>query len=91
MHRFPPQRPHGAGQRLEDPLEVGVAAAELGTWDWDLLTNHVRWTPQMYLLFGLEVGHFTTTFENVMARIHPEDRPRVDKSVERRCATCAGP
>lgn len=62
---------------------MGVAAAELGTWDWDLLTNHVRWTPQMYLLFGLEARRFTTTFENVMARIHPEDRPRVDKALER--------
>jgi PAS domain S-box-containing protein/excisionase family DNA binding protein len=83
MHRFPPQPRHGASHGLEDPLQVGAAAAELGTWDWDLLTNDVRWTPQMYLLFGLEAGRFTTTFENVMALIHPEDRPRVDKAVER--------
>lgn len=82
MHRFPSQ-PREPQRALENPLEVGVAAAELGTWDWDLLTGHVRWTPQMYLLFGIDAGRFTTTIENVMALIHSDDRPRVDKAVER--------
>src|SRR6266852_700778 len=91
MHRFPPNPPHrdrlAAHPQsprladLDDPFELGVAAAEMGTWDWDIPSGHLRWTPQMYLLFGTEAGRFTTTFENVMELIHPEDRPRVEAHV----------
>jgi len=37
----------------------------------------------MYLLFGTEAGRFSTTFDNVMELIVPEDRPRVDAAIER--------
>ena len=85
MHRPPPHhRPNGhLLDDLDDPLEVGVSAAEIGTWDWDVPSGRVRWTPQMYLLFGIESGRFTTTFENVMALVHSEDRPKVEANVAR--------
>ncbi len=60
-----------------------MSAAEIGTWDWDVPSGRVRWTPQMYLLFGIESGRFTTTFENVMALVHSEDRPKVEANVAR--------
>ena len=82
MHRFPANPPRNDRLAdLDDPFELGVAAAEMGTWDWDIPSGHLRWTPQMYLLFGTEAGRFTTTFENVMELIHPEDRPRVEAHV----------
>jgi PAS fold/Helix-turn-helix domain len=83
MQRCPPNHPQG--ERLaqrDDPFQLGVAAAEMGTWDWDIPSGHLRWTPQMYLLFGIEAGRFTTTFENVMALIVAEDRARVDAAIE---------
>jgi PAS domain S-box-containing protein/excisionase family DNA binding protein len=84
MHRPPHHRPNGhLLDDLDDPLEVGVSAAEIGTWDWDVPSGRVRWTPQMYLLFGMESERFTTTFENVIALVHPEDRPRVEANVAR--------
>src|SRR2546423_7947185 len=83
MQRCPPNHPHGQRlAELDDPFQLGVAAAEMGTWDWDIPSGHVRWTPQMYLLFGIEAGRFTTTFENVMELVHPEDRPRVAAGVQ---------
>jgi PAS domain-containing protein len=84
MQRCPPNHPqdHRVAE-LDDPFRVSVAAAEMGTWDWDIPSGRVRWTPQMYLLFGIEAGRFTTTFENVMALIHPDDRPRVEAAVDR--------
>jgi excisionase family DNA binding protein len=85
MHRSPPN--HRPNERLtgelEDPLELGVSAAEMGTWDWDVSSGQVRWTPQMYLLFGIESGRFTTTFENVMGLVHPKDRPKVEAHAAR--------
>ncbi len=93
MHRFPTNPPQGdrlasrpQGPRLadlDDPFELAVSAAEMGTWDWDIPSGRLRWTPQMYLLFGIDAGRFTTTFENVLGLIHPEDRPRVEANIAR--------
>src|SRR5712664_570361 len=89
MHRFRPNRPQsgklesGRLSDMDDPFELGVSAAGMGTWDWDLPSGSVRWTPQMYLLFGIEAGRFITTFENVMGLVHPDDRPRVEAEVAR--------
>src|SRR5712691_4267391 len=93
MHRFPTNPPQGdrlashpQGPRLadlDDPFELAVSAAEMGTWDWDIPSGRLRWTPQMYLLFGIDAGRFTTTFENVLELIHPEDRPRVEANIAR--------
>src|SRR5215510_8126818 len=85
MHRPPANhRPNGSFlDDVEDPLQLGVSAAEMGTWDWDVPSGRVRWTPQMYQLFGTELGRFTTTFENVMALVHPEDRAKVEAKVAR--------
>src|SRR5207302_5110913 len=83
MLRCPPNHPQGQRlAELDDPFQLGVAAAEMGTWDWDIPSGSVRWTPQMYLLFGIEARRFTATFENVMALIHPEDRPQVEAAVD---------
>jgi PAS domain S-box-containing protein/excisionase family DNA binding protein len=93
MHRFRPNPPQidglaapsqGPGlAELDDPFELGVSAAEMGTWDWDIPSGRVRWTPQMYRLFGIEAGRFITTFDSMIELIHPEDRPKVEADVVR--------
>jgi excisionase family DNA binding protein len=84
MHRLPPNGPQsGRLADLDESFQLGISAAEMGTWDWELPSGRVRWAPQMYLLFGTEAVRFTTTFENVMGLIHPEDRPRVEADLAR--------
>ena len=36
----------------EDRIAVAVAAAELGTWDWDVPSGEVHWTREMYRMFA---------------------------------------
>jgi PAS domain S-box-containing protein/excisionase family DNA binding protein len=68
----------------EDRIAVAVAAAELGTWDWDVPSGEIHWTPQMYRMFGVDAGRFHATFDNVMDLIHPGDRPRVEADIDDR-------
>src|SRR5437764_5447525 len=75
----------------EDPIAVAVAAAELGTWDWDVPSGEVHWTQQMYRIFGLEAGRFRTTIENVMELIHPADRPQVEAEIDQTLRGAARP
>ena len=75
----------------EDPIAVAVAAAELGTWDWDVPSGEVHWTQQMYRIFGLEAGRFRMTIENVMELIHPADRPQVEAEIDQTLRGAARP
>ena len=35
-----------------DPLDLGVDAAEIGTWNWHIRSGRVDWTSWTYQLFG---------------------------------------
>lgn len=54
--------------------------AQLGTWEWDLETNAVWWSDQVYRLLGYEPRSVPATFERFMEAMHPEDRePALDR------------
>lgn len=63
-----------------EALSLALTGAKMGTWDWDIPTGALRWSDRTFELFGLPR---TTgpTYEDFVARIHPEDRPRVDTAV----------
>ncbi|MEP6668044.1 MAG: CHASE domain-containing protein [Chthoniobacter sp.] len=58
-------------------LKLAVSAASLGTWDWDLATQRVIWSPETERMFGLEPGTFDGTLATYMSFLYPEDRERV--------------
>ena len=58
-------------------LRLAVSAANLGTWDWDLRTKRVIWSPDTERMFGLEPGTFDGKLETYMGFLYPEDRERV--------------
>ncbi len=58
-------------------LRLAVSAASLGTWDWDLVTQRVIWSPETERMFGLEPGTFDGKLETYMGFLYPEDRERV--------------
>ena len=43
----------------ERKLEEAQKLAHLGSWEWDVNTNHVRWSSEMYRIFDLDPGDFT--------------------------------
>ena len=65
---------NGAGSRNDARLRLVQTAGRLGTWDWDLRSNAVNWSPELEELHGLEPGTFDGTFDFVLSKIHPDDR-----------------
>jgi PAS domain S-box-containing protein len=61
----------------EARLEEAQRLAHLGSWEWDITTNHVTWSNELYAIFGLDPAAGPLTYESVLARIHPEDRTRI--------------
>ncbi|MBD1835529.1 PAS domain S-box protein [Cyanobacteria bacterium FACHB-472] len=61
-------------QQSEQKLKIALKAAEMGTWDWNIITNEVTWSDKNEQLFGLAPGTFRGTYEAFQECVHPEDR-----------------
>ena len=55
--------------------------AHVGSWDWDLRSNTVTWSDELYRIFGLQPGEIEVAGD-AMPFIHPEDRALVSSTVE---------
>jgi PAS domain S-box-containing protein len=64
-------------------LRLALEAGEMGTWSWDLRTNHVAWSTGLEAIHGFVPGKFPGTFEAFQSEVHPDDRLLVARAVER--------
>lgn len=55
--------------------------ASLGSWQWDIRTNKVTWSDELYSIYGLSPEVFDATFEGYLQLVHEEDRERVEKQI----------
>jgi PAS domain S-box-containing protein len=65
----------------EERLKLGLQAARMGTWDWNILSNEVVWSSNMEALFGMAPGEFDGSYEQFVARLYAEDRDRVLEAI----------
>jgi len=78
------QKEAEAGLRLrEAQLAEAQRRAQQGSWEWDAATGRVRWSEEMYSLFGAEPGRPDVTPESYLERVFPPDRERVRRILER--------
>jgi diguanylate cyclase (GGDEF)-like protein/PAS domain S-box-containing protein len=67
--------------------EAGLAEAQrlahIGSWEWDITANVVRWSDELYRIVGATPETFTTSYEGYLALLHPEDRDRLHAAVGR--------
>ena len=68
-----------ATQRLEEAQRL----AHFGNWEWDLGSNQVTWSDELYRIFGVKSDEFEATFEAYLALIHPHDRRPVEDQIQR--------
>lgn len=64
-------------------LALSQRLAHLGTWEWTPGVPHLRWSDEVYRIFGEPVGGFVPDFEGYLARVHPDDRTPVEETIAR--------
>ena len=62
-------------------MRLAVAAAHLGTWDWDLRANRLIWSAEAERIFGLEAGALDGTTDTYLSLVHPDDRDRIQAAI----------
>ena len=71
---------HEAESELAD-LVARVANAQrlagMGDYDWHIASDTNRWSDQLYRIYGFEPQTFNASYEKFLARIHPDDRERI--------------
>ncbi|WP_148611955.1 response regulator [Nocardioides rubriscoriae] len=55
--------------------------ARLGSWTWDLETDHLWWSPELLDVYGVSAQDFTPTPDSIAELIHPDDLATVRSSV----------
>jgi len=70
-------------RRIEMAERAGLP---FGVWDWDLRTNRVKWSSEMFRQWGIDRGSFSGRPDDFMGPIHAEDRAAVDQAMRRALA-----
>ncbi|MFO1186888.1 MAG: PAS domain S-box protein [Alphaproteobacteria bacterium] len=65
--------------RLEEAQRVG----NMGSWVWEVPTNSVSWSDQVYRIFGVEPREFGASYEAFLRYVHEDDRALVMEAVRR--------
>ena len=68
-------------QESETRLQLACDIAGIGTWDWDLSNDHLRWDDRQFRLFGIQKNKDRMDGERAISAIHPDDRNRVRQAV----------
>jgi PAS domain S-box-containing protein len=75
------EQPEEGKRDLERQLAVAQQIAHLGSWEWDLHSNRVVWSDELYRIYGLEPQSCPITYESFLTRVHPDDRAHVRSRV----------
>ncbi|WP_018953813.1 response regulator [Thioalkalivibrio sulfidiphilus] len=70
-----------AAELHKERLRRGQAYANIGTWEWNIVTGELFWTERIAPLFGYPEGDLETSYENFLNAVHPDDRQSVIDAV----------
>jgi diguanylate cyclase (GGDEF)-like protein/PAS domain S-box-containing protein len=70
-------------RRSQAWLTEAQGIAHLGTWEWDVRGGTVRWSDELYRIYGVTRDEFQPSFPRYLEMVHPDDRARVEATIDR--------
>jgi PAS domain S-box-containing protein len=68
-------------ERAHATLAEAQEVARIGSWEWDIVTDRVTWSNELYRLYGLAPNSVEVTFETFLDHVHPDDRDMIRQVV----------
>lgn len=67
-------------QRVQQ-LNLALDTGRMGIWEWDFLSDHVRWSPQLYDMFGYTEATLKPTKAGFLSTVHPDDHEKLESLI----------
>jgi len=65
-----------------DVLDETQKVAHVGDWKWDMLTNEVYWSDEVYRIFGESPHAFEPSFEAFLSFLNPSDQENLQECIK---------
>jgi diguanylate cyclase (GGDEF)-like protein/PAS domain S-box-containing protein len=69
-------------RRSEAQLAEAQRLAALGSWEWDIVSSEVTWSPELYRILGRDPDRSPATYQGYFEAIHPSDRPLAEAAIQ---------
>lgn len=69
-------------------LDLGFAAANIGSFDWDLQTDELHFDARLLELFGYTPETYAPHIDSFRVRLHPADLPRTEAAIAKAIEQC---
>jgi len=68
---------------IESKIRYSYAldASRSGIWEWDVKSNRLSWSDQVWALYGLEVNSVPLNHQLCVDTVHPEDREMASRII----------
>jgi PAS domain S-box-containing protein len=61
----------------EERMRMALDAGRMGSWEWNVKSGAVKWSPELEAIHGIAPGAFPGTFAAFEKDVHPEDLDKV--------------
>ncbi len=68
-------------RRSRESLAEAQQLTHLGNWDWDIERDEIRWSDEVYRIFGLEPQESEPGYDAFLKHVHPADKESVEERV----------
>lgn len=68
-------------REAEERYRLVAMVSSDAIWDWDLATGRISWNEALQRVYGHAPAKWATTGKWWLARVHEDDRPRVDAGI----------
>jgi len=66
-----------SSQKLKEAQQI----AQIGHWDWDVSTNRLSWSDNMYNIYGVDPSK-SIDYDKFISLVHPDDRANMQANIE---------
>ena len=74
---FDHERSASAPWRGDSILRDAQRIAGIGSWEWDILQDRLRWSESLFRITGVDPARFSGAYADFQALVHPDDAARV--------------
>ncbi|MEJ2573399.1 MAG: PAS domain S-box protein [Gammaproteobacteria bacterium] len=76
------QRAEDSLRENEEFLRLSQSAGHVGSFSWEIGSGLIRWSDEMFRIYGVEPEHFQISLDSIFGLIHPKDRERIRRQIE---------